>query len=516
VVHDWAEQANQLCERGEYEKAADIASQALEHAQRYGHQQQEATAYNTIGISFLKRSMYELAITNFLQAEKLLSVLNNDNELLPCLVNIAIVLNAQKMYEKAKEYYQKALYIVGDKNTMQKAQVLNGLGNLLHNTHQHHEALLCFRQVKSIAQELGAEFGVAMGARNAAACLIELGQYESAYIIAAEALGIAAQNSFPELHIGSIQAMAEAALNLGDIEKAINLLSDSQSAVLGLGDDYNLRYHYQLLYKAHKENGDFTLALNYHELWSGVHERMSNAERTKTINQLHIQFESEKKEVALQKAILLQKELELAALKSRMNPHFLFNALSTIQRQLYRNAIEEAISAIDNFSLLTREVLRQSSLDWISVKQEVKTLEAYISLEKLQLQGRFSFQIIGADDCSFFEIPPLMLQPVVENALHHGLRHKEGDKVLDITFHLKADEVLQVTIEDNGIGRQKSANLNRNRFGHRSFALQSVIDRIKLLREKGIMIVDYEVIDKFEGTKPTGTQTVFTFRYTDL
>ena len=513
VPDNWAEQAKDLYEKGAHEQAAAIAFSALALAEQNQDQQQQATAHNTIGITYLKRSLYEKAIVHFLQAENLLSALNNPRELLPCLVNIAIVLNAQKRFEEAQHYYQKALDVVGAEGTMQKAQVLNGLGNLLHNTNRHSEALECFLQVKSIAEKYNVAYGVAMGGRNAGACLIELAQYDAAYALAENALHTAKANGFAELGIGAVQAMAEAAFKKGDSDKAAQLLNEYLPDAIQLNDDYNLRYHYWLLYLSCKQLNNTPQALHYHELWSEVDKRMNDAERVKTVNELHIQYETEKKEVALQKALLLQKETELAALKSRMNPHFLFNALAGIQQKLQQHKVDEAISAIENFALLTREVLRHSSMEYVTVQREADMLKAYIELEKLQLDQHFAYSITGADESSFFEIPPLMLQPVIENALKHGLRHKQGKKTLNVSFELLNDDALKVTIDDNGIGREASAILNAKRNGHDSFALASIHERIALLRDKNSMQIEFYIEDKYEYEQPAGTRTVFNFRY---
>jgi sensor histidine kinase YesM len=277
-----------------------------------------------------------------------------------------------------------------------------------------------------------------------------------------------------------------------------------------------LRYHYHLLYRAAKACNLFESALSHLEQYREVNERMTTSERNKTVNQLHIQYETQKKEVALQKALLLKKETELAAWKSRMNPHFLFNALAGIQRMLHQHLVDEAMRAIENFTHLTREILQQSSMEYVTVQREADMLKSYIELEKMQLDKNFTYHIKGVEDCSFFEIPPLMLQPIIENALLHGLRHKEGQKILNICFELVTDDALKVTIEDNGIGRKQSAALNARRTNHQSFALASIQERIALFREKKSMMIDFNIEDKYKNEAPAGTTVVFNFTYPNL
>lgn len=512
-VKSWDETARLLYEKGQNEAAEEVAKKALQNALNEHDFATQATAFNTIGITYLNRTHYEKAIHYFLQAEQTLRMLDDKNQLLPCLVNIAIVLNTQKRYEEAIGYYQKALAIVGEDETMQKAQILNGLANVLHNSAQNNEALALFLKVKAISEKHHSAFGIAMGAKNASASLIELSRYNEAIQLSKLAIEVSKKNEFVELYIGAVQTLAEANMGNQKYEDAISILQEILPDTIKFNNDYINRHHYRLLYQCYKQLRSSEYALHYLELWEEIDKKLNNAERIKIVNQLHIQYESEKKELELKKAQIQQKETEIAALKSRMNPHFLFNALGNIQKMLYANQNAEAIHVIENFSSLTREILQQSQIEWITVRREINMLRAYIELAKNQLPKDFSYIISGEEACAYFEIPPLLLQPIVENAIQHGLRHKEGDKKLQILFELISEDELKVIIEDNGIGRTKASIINAQRFNHQSFALKSIEERIKLLKERKSMEVEYEVIDMVHSAEPLGTKTIFTFKY---
>jgi ligand-binding sensor domain-containing protein len=151
------------------------------------------------------------------------------------------------------------------------------------------------------------------------------------------------------------------------------------------------------------------------------------------------------------------KELEMKALKAQMNPHFIYNALNSIQALVANGKKKESIYYIGSFSRLLRQVLDNSENNVISLDRELETINFYIQLETLRLDMKLKYIKIISDDIvpEFEKIPPLILQPFVENALWHGLDRKEGDKEIKITVSAEG-EWLICDITDNGIGRQKA------------------------------------------------------------
>lgn len=185
---------------------------------------------------------------------------------------------------------------------------------------------------------------------------------------------------------------------------------------------------------------------------------------------------------------------KLTAIQSQMNPHFIFNSLNSIQDLILKGDVEHSYSYITTFSNLVRRTLSYSDKDFIDFEQEIKLIELYLSLEQLRFKKDFNFSI-DTKDIVDIQIPPMLIQPFIENALVHGLLHKEGEKKLTIQFELK--EVLICTIEDNGIGREKAKAIKlRQRSEHESFSVKAIRKRFDILSEV------------FEGA--------FGFTYTDL
>ncbi|MCU0326312.1 MAG: histidine kinase [Spirosomaceae bacterium] len=178
-------------------------------------------------------------------------------------------------------------------------------------------------------------------------------------------------------------------------------------------------------------------------------------------------------------------ESELKALKSQMNPHFMFNALNSIQEQFMYGDKLKANEQMGNFTYLTRQILSVSGKKKINLSTEIEILSKYLELEKMRFTEGFNFKINLSDkiDEDYHQIPPMLIQPFVENSIKHGLLHKTGDKKLSILFDLdESEENLICVVEDNGIGREKSAEIKSKRVQqHESFSTSATEERLRLL-----------------------------------
>jgi len=201
---------------------------------------------------------------------------------------------------------------------------------------------------------------------------------------------------------------------------------------------------------------------------------------------------------------------KLKALKSQMNPHFFFNALNTIQSFILENDKKMAIGVLSKFSNLTRSMLEMSDKDEVTVAEEIKVLQLYLDIEKVRFNDDFEYSITANDfDTDSFKVPSLLLQPYVENAIKHGLLHKNGHKRLLISFS-KETTYMRIIIDDNGIGRKKSMELNaiKNKM-YQSFATQAIEKRVKLLNEFAGKEITVEYIDEIvENEQVHGTTVV--------
>lgn len=190
-------------------------------------------------------------------------------------------------------------------------------------------------------------------------------------------------------------------------------------------------------------------------------------------------------------------EMEMQALRAQMNPHFIFNALSSINRFILKNDPEKASDYLTRFSRLIRLVLINSQRELILLEEELEMLRLYLQMEQLRFKHAFEFTIHLEDDIDppAVMIPPMLLQPFCENAIWHGLMHGEAGGRLEINFELK-NGFLNCTISDNGIGRQKAMELaSKSAEKIKSLGLQLTKDRLAIFNQDQNTDASYEIED---------------------
>lgn len=222
----------------------------------------------------------------------------------------------------------------------------------------------------------------------------------------------------------------------------------------------------------------------------------------------------ENEEVVLNLKLVRQlaetEELRMEMLKSQMNPHFIFNMLNSINSLIIKNQIENASDYITKFSRFIREILNSSKKNSMSLADELNIIKLYIILEQARVEGGFSYEVINTDNISFnfIQIPPMFLQPFVENAIWHGIAHKEGDKKLVINLRKENDFYLLELI-DNGVGYKKGIEIAQKRMVKSSgLAVQIVKNRLQSLYKNEKTDV---FIDDLTNETTTGTKVTFKF-----
>jgi LytS/YehU family sensor histidine kinase len=199
----------------------------------------------------------------------------------------------------------------------------------------------------------------------------------------------------------------------------------------------------------------------------------------------------------------------LSSLKSQMNPHFIFNALNTIQSFIHNEEKQNAYIYLSKFSKLTRRILEMSDMPSITLREETETLVLYLEFEKMRFHDlQYSLTIDPNLDLDMTHLPSMIIQPYVENAIKHGLLHKKENKQLMLSCTKVNPQSLLIVIDDHGIGRARSMEINQSKRNKpNSFATQATAKRIALLKQdpkyKSIAL---EIIDKYdEQGEPTGT-----------
>jgi LytS/YehU family sensor histidine kinase len=199
-------------------------------------------------------------------------------------------------------------------------------------------------------------------------------------------------------------------------------------------------------------------------------------------------------------------ELELRALQMQMNPHFVFNALNSIQSYIMNKEEQMANTYLTKFAALIRQFLDSSRSKYISLDEEITNLKLYVELEKLRFENKFDY-VFDLDNklSKYSEIPTMLLQPFIENAINHGLRYRNSKGLLHVSF-IDDGRYILVKIQDNGVGRiaaEKIKSLSSK--GYKSQGLQITAQRIENYNKLNQDNIEYKISDLLENSENIGT-----------
>lgn len=222
--------------------------------------------------------------------------------------------------------------------------------------------------------------------------------------------------------------------------------------------------------------------------------------------------EKRKAELELTQTKQRQAEMEMRALRAQMNPHFIFNSLNSINKYILKNDHTNASRYLTRFAKLIRLILDNSNSKEVALSDELDALKLYIEMESLRFTSKFSYEIIVAPDVSAdtLQVPPLIMQPYVENAIWHGLLHKEQGGRLSVTIKKIKEDMLQCTIEDNGIGRKRANELkSKSATNNKSLGMKLTEERIVMLNQYASLHASISIIDlENERGEATGTKVI--------
>ncbi len=232
------------------------------------------------------------------------------------------------------------------------------------------------------------------------------------------------------------------------------------------------------------------------------------------INRLRKKHDVEMKMLAIEKQVF---ELEQKALRLQMNPHFIFNSLNAIQNFVLANDTDKAVNYLAKFSHLMRMILANSTASHITLKDELNALIYYIDLEKLRFDDKFDYKITRdpSIDEDFVEIPPMLFQPYVENAIIHGLVNSPKRGLLEISIRRINPGTMLCTVKDNGIGREKAIEI-RNKSGIKRQPKGMIItqERIDIFNKQSSKNFAVKITDlRGDHGEPAGTMVEFTIQY---
>lgn len=481
-----------------------------------------AEVLTNIGILYARLKKYDLALEYYNKSLNINKALNLDYAVANLQINIGNLYDSIEQPEKAITYYESALDIMKlTKNQYGIASAHSNIGISYNNLHDYENALVELRHAQTLFEELNNSHSLSIVHESIGQALLENPKRTSKQLIEAK-------SNF------------EKALNFAKISNSINREASAleQLAIVNsILNDYKTAYFNQ---KVAEKLKDSFLSTNKKEEIVRKEEYYKYKKKAANLNAIHLKEQTNKEaEIAQQKFIkntsivggsslicasligfmlyrrkqeanakakeasfnLKVSDTELKALRAQMNPHFIFNSLNSINDYIAKNDTENATNYLTKFSKLMRETLEKSTQKEITINEDINILKTYMDIENKRSNHNFKYtiNIDNAIDPENTLIPPMILQPFVENSIIHGLSSIKTDGHITISFE-KHSDMLVCYVEDNGIGRAQSSKLT-TKSDKRSLGMSITKSRIDILNKQKNTKGDVTIIDKTNGTK---------------
>lgn len=477
-------------QQSNYPKALIFYIKSLKIFENIDNVDKCASLYNNIGILYQAQGFDDKALENFFKSEKI--QLKIKSELITATTtNIGKSFFYKKNYSRALEYYNKAnILLIKFPNTLRLAELKLNYGEIYSTSKQYDKALMYFEESAALFSSIDNQIGLCRVYTLIGNIYFEKKEYAKSLHFTKMALSNAKKiNSF-EIILNAekkISAINEEMNNPNEALKHYKkymFLSDS------IEEDENLKNSVRA-----EMNYDFDKKQALQKKEQEKRELLFVAEAKQRKTQFIFSFFGlfllggivflVYNQKQLKKTLTLQKDLieyEQKALHLQMNPHFVFNCMGSISSFILQNEKNEAVVYLSKFSKLMRITLEYSKVPLIPVDKEIESLENYLELEKLRCNKSFDYTITKATDIEDdVALPSLLLQPFVENAILHGVIPKKTGGKIAIVFSI-INDMLQCTIQDNGIGIEKSRDLKKNRVtAHKSMALEITKKRLEMM-----------------------------------
>ncbi|WP_293890962.1 DUF2225 domain-containing protein [Flavobacterium sp.] len=503
-----------------------------------------ARSYASLGVIFSQESNYYAALENYEKALKIYQEIDQKNSVSKVCNNIGVVYKSQGNKDKALEYFKKALKIQAQTGEQTVPVTLTNIG------------VIYFEQNKSAAafqyyKKAEAHFKTVHNVRGYALLNNYLGDYYKKQKDSSKAANY--YNHALEMY-ESLQNKFGASLalyNLGQLyaeqkkyDQAMAYASKSLAYAKEIGVLDQTFHSEKLISDLYSELNQAVQSLEHYKNYIVARDSITNEENNKKFVQVEMDYQYKKREALLveqakrqtqftiftvlgailligliflfynrqqvKRRLTLQKEVaeyEQKALHLQMNPHFVFNCLGSISSFIVQNGTDSALKYLSKFSKLMRLTLEYSKGSLIPIDKEIESLQNYLELEQLRFHNKFDFSIQSSEKVEFnMGIPPLLIQPFVENAILHGLVPKESKGKIEVVFDIHNGQLV-CTITDNGIGLSKSKQMKENSMqAHKSMALEITKKRLEIMEATISKSAQIEIKELTTNNEINGTQ----------
>lgn len=516
--------------------------------------------YYNIGLVHHFKSQYDGAVTNYLKSLEIREAIKDTSSIIASLTSVGEIFRLRDEYDKAMKYYMQALSYkqsldnpnIASRQVNKNKEILSYIYSeigLIYKAEKNYEnALLYLDTALNYSREINYKRGIATIATYKAGMEYSLGNFNSAKKLYQESLDAYRIINFGPGISQSLNSLAEIEIQYKNYTKAVSMLDSSwegakeNNLLEEQAEIARLRMH------AYRGLGETKKALSYYDQFTELKDSLFNKDREKQIEEIETKFQTEKKEKQiellnqesqLQKQKLknqqlllisviiiivfiillgilyfrqnkLKSELEIEQnkqklLRSQMNPHFIYNALSAIQNFILSNNSMESVTYISEFSGLMRMVLENSRKDLICLKEDIDFVNYYLKLQKLRFNDKFNYIIKIEEDINqeLLKIPPMLTQPFIENAVEHGMRQIEKDGLIQVNYQLK-DKDLMIIVIDNGKGIIYESNGK-----HKSLATIITKERIDNIAKMQSVNIKMEITEAFSDRENKGVKIIF-------
>ena len=480
-----------------------------------------ADIQNVLGGCYYQKADYSKSLESYLAAARFYEEENSD-KLGIIYVNLGIILSALERFEESMEYQRKAFdYIPAD----DIQSIFFNLVNLSVNhrrMEQMDSSFIYLQRALQLSKDNEFKPGIIQAYASLANMHLRNQEYEQAIDMAESVLND--KESSDRAKAQAAYVIASAYNELEQPYKALAPAQESLRIVESLGMTGLIASLHELLYEIELKSKNYQAALDHYTIYHSIEDSINRSTNIKQLNELELQYETEKKdnqiqflnqEKSLAELELKQRNFQLYGsivlaivlisfgllyfrqrtlrsqlsidqlnqklLKSQLNPHFLFNALNAIQQQiLVENDKTKAADYLARFSQMTRQILETNRLELVTLEEEIMLLENYVELQKLRSSNTITVTINVDDELEIdrIKIPPMLTQPLVENAFEHGLLPKKAEGNLIIKFNASEHQlIIQIMDDGDGINSQKKE-------GHTSVSKQVTMERLQLLEKQ--------------------------------
>lgn len=491
-------------QEGNYYASLDNYQNGLKLYQKINQKSSISKSYNNIGIVYKSRSNNTKALEYFKKALKIQEEIG-EQTMPVTLTNIGVIYFEDNKLPQAYSYYSRAEKLFKTiENTRGSALLQNYWGDYYTKIKAQDKAEAHYKQSLEMYECMQNKFGASLSLYNLGTLYFEQSKYNLAMPLATKSL---------------------------DYAKEIGILDQIYHSEKLVSDIYNVQ-------------NQPALSLEHYKNYIIARDSLNTMESSKKFDRAEMDFEYQKKEALFQeknkrehlllifsiigtllviglifllinryqvkKRLTLQKEVaeyEQKALHLQMNPHFVFNCLGSISSFIVQNGTDSALKYLSKFSKLMRLTLEYSKDALIPIDKEIESLQNYLELEQLRFHDKFEFKIESHESIEFnMGLPPLLIQPFVENAILHGLVPKEGAGMIIVDFDVQNSQLI-CTISDNGIGITKSAAIKENSMkAHKSMALEITKKRLEIMEATISKSAQIEIKEMEENNEVVGTK----------